>query len=67
MPRGDPRRCRADCSPGRPVERNRALIGRLSDKLNALIAAEIGVDDGAFLPFKGFIDWGPATKVSVNL
>ena len=48
-------------------ERNRALIARLNDKLNALIAAEIGVDDGSFLPFKDFIDWGPATKASANL
>jgi arylsulfatase A-like enzyme len=48
-------------------ERNRALIGRLNDKLNALIAAEIGVDDGSFLPFKDFIDWGPATQASANL
>jgi len=48
-------------------ERHRGLIGRLNDKLNALIAAEIGVDDGSFLPFKDFIDWGPATKASANL
>jgi len=48
-------------------DRNRDLIGRMNDKLNALIAAEIGVDDGSFLPFADFIDWGPATKASMNL
>jgi arylsulfatase A-like enzyme len=48
-------------------ERNRGLIGRLNEKLNALIAAEIGVDDGSFLPFEDFIDWSPATKASANL
>jgi len=48
-------------------ERNRDLIGRMNDKLNALIAAEIGVDDGSFLPFKDFIDWGTATKSGMNL
>ncbi len=48
-------------------DRNRDLIGRMNDKLNALIAAEIGVDDGSFLPFKDFIDWGPATKAGMNL
>ena len=32
----------------------------MNAKLNALIAAEIGVDDGSFLPFKDFVDWGNA-------
>jgi arylsulfatase A-like enzyme len=48
-------------------DRNRDLIGRMNDKLNALIAAEIGVDDGSFLPFQDFIDWGPAKKAGMNL
>jgi hypothetical protein len=48
-------------------DRNRDLIGRMNDKLNALIAAEIGVDDGSFLPFKDFIDWGVAPKAGMNL
>jgi len=48
-------------------DRHRDLIGRMSDKLNALIAAEIGVDDGSFLPFTDFIDWGPAAKAGMNL
>ena len=46
---------------------NRDLIARMNAKLNALIAAEIGVDDGSFLPFKDFIDWGKATSAAVNL
>ena len=46
---------------------NRDLIARMNAKLNALIAAEIGVDDGSFLPFKDFIDWDKATPASVNL
>lgn len=46
---------------------NRDLIARMNAKLNALIAAEIGVDDGSFLPFKDFVDWGKATSASVNL
>ena len=46
---------------------NRDLIGTMNAKLNALIAAEIGVDDGSFLPFKDFIDWGKATPAGVNL
>ena len=37
---------------------NRDLIASMNTKLNALIAAEIGVDDGSFLPFKDFVDWG---------
>jgi len=46
---------------------NRDLIARMNAKLNALIASEIGVDDGSFLPFKDFIDWGKATPAAVNL
>ncbi len=47
---------------------NRALIARMNDRLNALIAREIGVDDGAFLPLRDFIDWGrSATRSSINL
>ncbi len=48
-------------------DQNRDLIARMNAKLNALIAAEIGVDDGSFLPFDDFIDWGKATPASVNL
>ena len=44
---------------------NRDLIASMNTKLNALIAAEIGVDDGSFLPFKDFVDWD--TAASVNL
>ena len=47
---------------------NRALIARMNDRLNALVAREIGVDDGSFLPFRDFIDWGrSATRSSINL
>jgi arylsulfatase A-like enzyme len=46
---------------------NRDLIAAMNAKLNALIAAEIGVDDGSFLPFRDFVDWGKATPASVNL
>ena len=46
---------------------NRDLIATMNAKLNALIAAEIGVDDGSFLPFKDFIDWATATPAGVNL
>jgi hypothetical protein len=36
-------------------------------KLNALIAREIGVDDGSFLPLKEWIDWDNAGPGAVNL
>jgi hypothetical protein len=39
----------------------------MNAKLNSLIANEIGVDNGSFLPFKDFIDWRKATPASVNL
>jgi arylsulfatase A-like enzyme len=48
-------------------DRHRDLIATMNQKLNTLIAAEIGVDDGGFLPFKDFVDWGKATPASVNL
>jgi arylsulfatase A-like enzyme len=44
---------------------NRELIARMNAKLNALIATEIGVDDGSFLPFKDFIDWGKAAGINL--
>ena len=46
---------------------NRDLIAAMNAKLNALIAAEIGVDDGSFLPLKDWIDWDKAAPASVNL
>jgi hypothetical protein len=46
---------------------NRDLIAAMNAKLNSLIANEIGVDNGSFLPFKDFIDWRKATPASVNL
>ena len=46
---------------------NRDLIASMNAKLNALIASEIGVDDGSFLPLKNWIDWDKAGPASVNL
>jgi arylsulfatase A-like enzyme len=46
---------------------NRDLIAKMNAKLNTLIANEIGVDDGSFLPLKGWIDWDKAGPASVNL
>jgi arylsulfatase A-like enzyme len=46
---------------------NRDLIAAMNTKLNALIANEIGVDDGSFLPLKDWIDWDKAGPASVNL
>jgi arylsulfatase A-like enzyme len=46
---------------------NRELIAAMNTKLNALIANEIGVDDGSFLPLKDWIDWDKAGPASVNL
>jgi arylsulfatase A-like enzyme len=46
---------------------NRELIAAMNAKLNALIAAEIGVDDGSFLPLKDWIDWDKAAPAGVNL
>jgi arylsulfatase A-like enzyme len=46
---------------------NRELIAAMNAKLNALIAAEIGVDDGSFLPLKDWIDWGKTAPANVNL
>ena len=46
---------------------NRDLIAAMNTKLNALIANEIGVDDGSFLPLKDWIDWDKAGPASINL
>ncbi len=46
---------------------NRDLIATMNAKLNTLIASEIGVDDGSFLPLKNWIDWDKAGPASVNL
>ena len=32
----------------------------MNAKLNALIAREIGVDDGSFMPLKDWINWNDA-------
>ena len=46
---------------------NRDLIASMNAKLNALIASEIGVDDGSFMRLKDWIDWDKAGPASVNL
>ena len=46
---------------------NRDLIAAMNAKLNVLIANEIGVDDGSFLPLTDWIDWDKAGPASVNL
>ncbi len=48
-------------------ERNRDLIATMNTKLNALIAREIGVDDGSFMPLKGWIDWSKAGPAAINI
>lgn len=47
--------------------RNRDLIATMNAKLNALIAREIGPDDGSFLPLKGWIDWDKTGPAAVNI
>ena len=47
--------------------RNRDLIAAMNAKLNALIAREIGPDDGSFLPLKGWIDWDKTGPAAVNI
>ena len=48
-------------------DRNKDLIAMMNTKLNALIAREIGVDDGSFLPLKNFIDWNTAGPGAINI
>ena len=47
--------------------RNRDLIAAMNAKLNALIAREIGPDEGSFLPLKGWIDWDKTGPAAVNI
>ena len=46
---------------------HRDLIATMNAKLNALIAAEIGIDDGSFMQLDGWIDWDKARPTSLNL
>lgn len=48
-------------------DRNRDLIATMNAKLNALIAREIGVDDGSFLPLTSWINWDGARPDMINL
>ncbi|MFO1157819.1 MAG: sulfatase-like hydrolase/transferase [Reyranellaceae bacterium] len=49
------------------ITRNRDLVMAMNDKLNALIEAEIGNDDGSFMQLGEWIDWDKATVSGVNL
>jgi len=46
---------------------NKDLIAMMNAKLNALIAREIGIDDGSFLPLKDWIDWDKAKPGVINI
>jgi len=48
-------------------ERHRDLIAMMNGKLNALIAREIGTDDGRFMHLDRWIDWKDARPTAVNL
>jgi arylsulfatase A-like enzyme len=48
-------------------DRHRDLIAAMNAKMNKLIEAEIGVDDGSFLPLKDWIDWNKTGSAGVNL
>lgn len=48
-------------------ERHRDLIAAMNTKLNALIAREIGVDDGSFMSLKDWIDWDKTGPAAVNI
>jgi arylsulfatase A-like enzyme len=46
---------------------NRDLITAMNNKLNALIAAEIGTDDGGFMRLTDWINWNDAGPSSINI
>ena len=48
-------------------DRHRDLIAAMNAKLNALIAREIGVDDGSFMDLKGWIDWNKTGPEAINI
>ncbi len=48
-------------------ERSRDLIATMNAKLNALIAREIGTDDGSFMHLDSWIDWKDATPAAINI
>jgi len=39
----------------------------MNAKLNALIAREIGIDDGSFMDLKGWIDWNKTGPEAINI
>lgn len=48
-------------------EANRPLIEQLNAKMNRVIAREIGVDDGSFLPLKQWINWDKTRPEMLNV
>ncbi|MDP2331503.1 MAG: sulfatase-like hydrolase/transferase [Reyranella sp.] len=48
-------------------DRHRDLIATMNAKLNALIAREIGTDDGSFMALKDWINWDKAGPSAVNI
>ena len=48
-------------------DRHRELIAAMNTKLNAVIAREIGTDDGSFLQLQGWIDWDKAGPAAINI
>ena len=48
-------------------ERNRDLIAMMNGKLNALIAREIGADDGRFMHLDRWVHWKAARPTVINL
>ncbi len=48
-------------------DRHRDLIAAMNAKLNAVIAREIGIDDGSFMELKGWIDWEKTGAAAINI
>ena len=49
------------------INKIRPLAENLNAKMNRVIAREIGVDDGSFLPLKRWINWGNARPEHIKL
>lgn len=49
------------------VAENQALITQLNDKMNRVIAREIGYDDGSFLPLKRWVNWDGIRPTMLNV
>ncbi len=48
-------------------EKNKELIATMNTRLNALIAREIGTDDGSLMRLKDWIDWSKTGPTAVNI